>query len=243
MGSLHVSLHKLATIGAVLLASVFEAGCSTHTLQLRYEPTMEVVPQTTETPRVAVGSFRDDRGEESTWFGAIRGGFGNPLKKLHANQPIVSVVTQAMSDALQARQMLASSDGASLRIDGSIARLDCNYYWNRDAHAHLLLNLVDVTSNAILFSQTYKTDNTEGGVGAGIFGDVDHLATFAQKALSETIDKALSDPALLASLRKKPTAAVSSSSSRLTELEDLHRRGLLTDAEYERKRKQILDGI
>jgi hypothetical protein len=42
---------------------------------------------------VGVGSMADQRGETATWFGAIRGGYGNPLKKLEAT-PSVSVVVQ-----------------------------------------------------------------------------------------------------------------------------------------------------
>jgi len=30
-----------------------------------------------------------------------------------------------------------------------------------------------------IFSQTYRTDNKKGGAGAGIFGNVEALATFA----------------------------------------------------------------
>jgi hypothetical protein len=228
---------------AVLAMAAVGSGCSTHTLHLQYEPTGRMEAVTETTPRIAVGSFRDDRGEDSTWFGAIRGGYGNPLKRLHADQPIDAVVVQAVRDALQKRDMLASEGSSSIRIEGAITKLDCNYYWNRDAHAHLLVSLVDIGSNSILFSQTYKTDNVESGVGAGIFGSVEHLALFTQKTLSQTIDKALSDPALLTAVNGRVGKHVAPSADRLAELDELRRRGLVTDAEYESKRREILGGI
>lgn len=192
---------RKATASSILVAgALLQMGCSTHTFQVKYEPTREVLPAADSTPLTSIGTIRDDRGTESTWLGAIRGGYGNPLKKLYSDQPITSVVTTALSDALQARKLLAPANGAAVRLDGSVAKLDCSYYFNREAHAHLLLDVVDLKTNATLFSQTYKTDTKESGVGAGIFGDVDHLAAFMQKTLNETIDKALADPALLNAL-------------------------------------------
>jgi len=208
-------LRKAALFSIFMAAALLQMGCSTHTFQVKYEPTREVVPSEGTEPLIAVGSLRDDRGTESAWLGAIRGGYGNPLKKLYSDQPIGSVVATAMADALQTRKLLAPPSSAVLRIEGSIAKLDCSYYFNREAHTHLLLNIVDTRSNATLFSQTYKTDNKEGGVGAGIFGDVDHLAAFMQKTLNETIDTALSDPALLTVLRQQPAKASRATADRL----------------------------
>jgi hypothetical protein len=240
---LALRLHKAALFSICAAAALLQMGCSTHTFQVKYEPTHEVVPTERAAPLVAVGSLLDDRGTESTWLGAIRGGYGNPLKKLYSDQPISSVVATAIADALQARALLAPPNSAALRVDGSITKLDCSYYFNREAHAHLLLNIVETRTNATLFSQTYKTDSKEAGVGAGIFGDVDHLAAFMQKTLNETIDKALSDPVLLSALSSRPTAPSRATAARLEELERLRQQGLVTDAEYDAKRKEILSGL
>jgi hypothetical protein len=240
---LALRLRKATVFSIFTAAALLQMGCSTHTFQVKYEPTREVVPSEGAAPLVAVGSLRDDRGTESAWLGAIRGGYGNPLKKLYSDQPIGSVVATAMADALQARKLLAPPNSAALRVDGSITKLDCSYYFNREAHTHLLLNIVDTSTNATLFSQTYKTDSKEAGVGAGIFGDVNHLAEFMQKTLSETIDKALSDPALLSALSHRPIVPSRVTADRLVELERLRQQGLVTDAEYETKRKEILSGL
>lgn len=240
---LALRLRKSAVFLVLTAAALLQMGCSTHTFEVKYEPTREVVPVEGAEPLVAVGTMRDDRGTESAWLGAIRGGYGNPLKKLYSDQPTASVVAVAMSDALQARKLLAPPKSAALRVDGSITKLDCSYYFNREAHAHLLLNVVDTKTSATLFSQAYKTDSKEAGLGAGIFGDVNHLAAFMQKTLNETIDKALSDPALLSVLSVRPTAGSRATADRLEELDRLRRQGLITDAEFEAKRKEILSGL
>lgn len=237
-----IVLRRIASL-ALLCAVLGTTGCSTHTLQLKYEPTGELVAPTGATPIVTVGSIRDDRNEESTWFGAIRGGYGNPLKKLHADQAVSTVVTSALSDALQRRGLLAPQDSATLRIDGNLTEFQCNYYWNRDAHVHLTLSVVDQLSNNVVFTQTYKTDTKEAGVGAGIFGNVDHLAAFTQQTMSQTIDKALGDPALLAALANHRSVPQRDASDRLKQLETLRRDGLISDVEYEAKRKEILGEI
>jgi hypothetical protein len=179
-------------------------GCSTTTTTLRYEPVDSIKIEPDAKPVATVGTITDLRKEaDPRWFGAIRGGFGNPLKKLEGDTPMNQTVARSLSDALKQRQLLASGDGAVVRIDGTIQVLDCNYYFNRDAHAQLTLNLVDAKSGVVLYSQPKTTDNSEGGVGAGIFGDVNHLAEFMQKTLNQTIDKFFADPDFMSLLTRR----------------------------------------
>src|SRR5688572_18645142 len=105
-------LRKAALFSIFMAAALLQMGCSTHTFQVKYEPTREVVPSEGAEPLIAVGSLRDERGTESAWLGAIRGGYGNPLKKLYSDQPIGSVVATAMADALQTRKLLAPPSSA-----------------------------------------------------------------------------------------------------------------------------------
>jgi len=242
MSSVGILLRCVAAL-ALTSALLGIGGCSTHTLRLNYEPTGELIQAKGGTPVVMVGSIRDERNEESTWFGAIRGGYGNPLKKLHADQPISAVVATALGDALQKRGWLASAESAGVRIDGHLTQFQCNYYWNRDAQVHLTLTVVDLASNDVVFTQNYHTETKEAGVGAGIFGNVDHLAAFTQRTMSQTIDKALADPVLLAALSSSRSMAPKAASDRLKQLEALRRDGLISDVEYETKRKEILGDI
>jgi hypothetical protein len=179
-------------------------GCSTTTATLRYEPIDPVKIEPDARPIAVVGTITDLRNEgDPRWFGAIRGGYGNPLKRLQGEVPMNQVVARSLSDALKDRELLESGDGAAVRVEGSIQVLDSNYYFNRDAHVQLLLNLVDAKSGALLYSQSQKTDNSESGVGAGIFGDVNHLAEFMQKTLNQTIDKFFGDPVFMGILTRQ----------------------------------------
>lgn len=80
------ALMRLAFASIVVTASIAASGCSTHTLHLKYEPTVEVVGNGDSNPTVAVGAIRDDRGEDSTWFGAIRGGYPQLMDAAKAHQ-------------------------------------------------------------------------------------------------------------------------------------------------------------
>jgi hypothetical protein len=197
---------RIACLLGVL--SVF-LGCSTTTTTLRYVPVDSIKIKPDSKPVATVGTITDLRKEEDPrWFGAIRGGFGNPLKKLVGDTPMNQTVARSLSDALEQRQLLAPGDGAVVRVDGTIQVLDCNYYFNRDAHAQLTLNLVDAKSGVIYYSKSQMTDNTEGGVGAGIFGDPKSLAEFMQKTLNQTIDKFFADPAFMSVLTARNARGV-----------------------------------
>ncbi len=183
-------------------------GCSTTAVTLQYEPTSPVKVTPDVKPVAAVGTISDVRKEKDPrWFGAIRGGYGNPLKNLVGDRPMDETVARLLSDALKERQLLASGDDVAVRIDGTIQELECNYYWNRDAHAQLLLTVVDVKSSVLLYSQSQRTDSSQSGVGAGIFGDENHLANFMQQTLNQTIDKFFADPAFDAALTRRSVAS------------------------------------
>ena len=238
---------SIVPIVVLLPLIISTIGCSTHMVSVRYQPTGQIVSNALGEASVTVGSFTDDRGTDSNWLGAIRGGYGNPLKRLRTDKPTNEMVEVAFADALRARNILGTKDNAKVAIEGNITKFDCSYYFNREAHAHLLVKVVVMPSRALIFSSTYKTDKTESGVGAGIFGDTDHLAAFAQRTLNESIDKVFSDPGFIEAILHPsltPKArSTRSASERLREIEQLKENGLITDSEYEAKRKEILGGI
>ena len=100
-----------------------------------------------------MGTFADDRGTNANWLGAIRGGYGNPLKKLYTDRPVSEVVEQAFTDALQTRKLLGDKQNAKVEITGEVIKFDCSYYFNREAHAHLLVKVLSLPSrNASVFA-------------------------------------------------------------------------------------------
>jgi len=175
----------------------FLGGCSTNSVGLTYKPTTTIVPIASNTS-VSVGSFVDQRGESATWFGAIRGGFGNPLKVLEASPSISALVAAAFSQGLRDRGFQASGDGHH-QIVGLIQKLDCDQYERREAHVEIEVSVIDTSSGKQLFNHTYSAKNLEGSIvalNAGIFGSVEKLRALAEKTLSEVVDKALDDSAL-----------------------------------------------
>lgn len=181
-----------AFIGSLGIA--LSTGCSTHLLGLEYDvPEIGVLPVETDV-RLGVTSFRDERGTAPDWLGAIRGGYGNPLKKLRTRVPTAELVTQAFRDALAIRGLLVPGQGGGLVVTGEVRKLDCSYYVNREAHAHILVRVIEASSQKKVFEKLYQADQREGGMGAGIFGSVDTLHRLAERTLREAIDNATDDP-------------------------------------------------
>ena len=86
-----MQINRYQALFSVVLAGAFSLACSTSTVTLAYRPavapaTRSAVPAT----QVSVGDFTDNRKEPLRWIGAIRGGYGNPLKVLETTKPSVS---------------------------------------------------------------------------------------------------------------------------------------------------------
>lgn len=194
---------QTSRIVAFALALLLLQGCaSTHMVSMKYSPTPAASTSVAGVDSgIGVGSFQDKRDTDARWLGAIRGGYGNVLKRLMTNEPTSDEVRKSFMDALQARSIPLSNESAAVLIEGEILKLDCSYFFNREAHAHLLIRVVSPANKAVLYTQSYRTDNKESGVGAGIFGNVEHLAEFQRKTVNETVDKVFADPAFINALR------------------------------------------
>jgi hypothetical protein len=87
---------KLQRAFFMLLASELVA-CSTTRVGINYSPPAEMAAAPSSQADVVVGRFSDDRGEPANWLGAIRGGYGNPLKKLESDEPVSDLVGQVFA--------------------------------------------------------------------------------------------------------------------------------------------------
>jgi len=88
-------------ITALIVVSL--AGCSTTSVGLKYSPPATLTRASSSAQPVIVGNFLDQRDVPANWLGAIRGGFGNPLKYLESDRPVAEIVKIAFIDGLQAR--------------------------------------------------------------------------------------------------------------------------------------------
>src|ERR1700730_15585860 len=107
----HMSTRRVIQTFALVMQLSIVAGCVTDTVSLGYKPAAQITPVNSGTA-VSVGSFVYPRGETSTWIGAVRGGYGNPLKPLQTDKPVSALVQTAFTDGLRARGLLATGAGA-----------------------------------------------------------------------------------------------------------------------------------
>jgi hypothetical protein len=228
----------IAAFGCLLLAA-----CGTTQTKLSYSPTYSAAKLSPDAQPLSVGTFSDQRGETPTWYGAIRGGFGNPLKVLESDKPIASIVQEAFANGVRARGMNPEGSSA-LQLSGVIRKLDCNQMVRREATVEIELVLTDTKSGRQRFKQTYSTYSIDGSLMSmktGVFASVDDLRLTTEKALNETVDKALDDSAFRAALLATNENQDDSVSEKLVELEKLRKNGLISEQEFETKRQKVLN--
>jgi uncharacterized lipoprotein YajG len=193
-----------ARLTLILVCACVVGGCSTTRGSLTYSPAVAVVPADQGLfTHVAVGSFVDQRGETATWIGAIRGGYGNPLKVLEVAPSVSAAVQDAFTAGLRARGF-AVSGGTSYQISGVIKKLDCSQYVRREAHVEIEVDVFDNSTGKQIFSRTYTADSLEGSLVSlktGVFASEADLRAVAQKTLAQVIDKALDDTAFRSAIR------------------------------------------
>jgi len=159
-------------------------------------------------PSVALGAITDGREHAVNWLGAIRGGYGNPLKVLVTEGPVADAVGESVGAGLAARN-LATADGARFRLDVHIVQFDCNQYARKEAHIELTARLFDTATGAVVYERNTRVDRVEGSVlslRTGIFASHEELRALANAALQEAVDSALDEPGLRAAFAAAPVA-------------------------------------
>lgn len=75
---------KMTKILITCLVATFLCACSSNAVPLSYNPSLKASAANANTkPVIApVETVVDRRGHDANWLGAIRGGFGNPIKTL-----------------------------------------------------------------------------------------------------------------------------------------------------------------
>jgi hypothetical protein len=181
----HVSFRCLlfAAIATLSLA------CSTHTVGLAYKAEAGARPVVAPSARVAVGDFADNRHEPSHWIGAIRGGYGNPLKTLETDKSVSELVKDAFRQALTARGLY--SDDGQFVLSGWIDKLDGDQYARKEATVQLHVAIIDRQTHREILNRPASSNQIEGSLvtmKAGIFGSVDELQSLIERVLSGAID-------------------------------------------------------
>lgn len=181
----------VAVLGLLALA-----GCGTTPVVMSYQQSSTMNKFPASAGRVAVEGFIDQRGEPPKWLGAIRGGFGNPLKVLETEEPVAKIVQAAFAEGVRARTG-AGHSAAQYEIRGTIRKLDCSQYVRREAHGIIEVVVIDAATKKERFRRSYASDVVDGSMvnlATGVFASVDDLRRVAQQALQQIVDKALDDP-------------------------------------------------
>lgn len=251
----------------VAMVAVVVAGCSTNTVRLDYTAgNIEAAEYIDVRPIDSVIVF-DHRSNDPHSLGAIRGGFGNALKTLTTEEAVSEVVQGAFESALQARGIPSEGvDPFTMRIN--LVRLDCSQYVRREAHANVAV-MLEGSDGETEWTESFQSDVIQGSLfalDAGIFGDVEDLRKVALQALNEVVNQAFNDPGFIDTL-KRPTSAAAGAASApavavskpkqeskhyttadgkavaetLAALKVLHGQGVLSDEEYMRKQREVIN--
>lgn len=187
--------HKLAT----LLALALLTGC-TNVAPLKYTGTPRTGFASTTVTAVTV---TDRRGEpDPTWYGAIRGGYANPLKTLHADAPIAVTVRDAFVAALAVRGIAVDPNARAPSVSVTVAEFEADRVARSEVKIRFDVTVADASGRQV-YEQEAVADPVSGSVWdtVGIFADPKDLQALAQTTMDQTIDQALDAPGFQAAIR------------------------------------------
>lgn len=186
-----------------LVASLVLTACSTTEVGLSYTPGSGATPSASG-GSVAVGTFVDGRGEPAIWLGAIRGGLGNPVKRIDADRPVADLVRAAFVKGLEARKVGIDRESAPFELSGTVLQLECDQYIRREVNVEIQLVVTERATGRRKLVKDYEVTNVDGSLLSAkpaAFASVYELKTMTQKTLSQTVDRALDDAELRAALK------------------------------------------
>jgi uncharacterized lipoprotein YajG len=183
------------------------AACGATNTSMPYAPTVAVQPAAPArplvgTPTQVVNERRTGR-EDPTWIGTIRGGYGNPLKALHADVPVDQVVGRAFADDLAARGLRADGE-PRYALAVVIHQFDANQYVRREATADFTLVLTERASGREIWRDRHRAYNVDGSLlslSTGVLASIEDLRAVALRTMSETVDVLLDKPGFRTALR------------------------------------------
>lgn len=193
---------RIAILAALICGCALTSACSTTQTSLPYDASRAVKVAAPAKAKVEVVSVIDNRKHDANWLGAIRGGYGNPLKTLVTEGPVKDEVKSAFVQGLKARGLTGDGSTYAMRLD--VEQFDCNQYVRREAHARIDVSLVDKVSGQTAYRRKAVSDLVTGSLislDVGVFADVEDLRKVANAALQDAVDQVLNDPAFVTLVR------------------------------------------
>lgn len=277
-GSIFGSIFK--SLVSVLFVAAILTGCGP---AMAPKPILVNVPQPkTEAivGEVLIGPFLDERPNldmGSTYFGTIRGGYGNPLERLRLEKPVSEAMSEVVVNVLHSAGYRTNTAPSTLRANYSggwfIANVDLplfqtplvvgrilnfqasNNPWafpsgSRHIEIKVEICVLDPLINSTIWCDTISGDDSDTGHW-GISGNSEVMGPWLIR-LAEDKTKNWSTKTSIAQMWKKhisvrapekQVAKPNQIEGRLSDLRQLFDKKLITEAEYNQKKSEILKGL
>jgi hypothetical protein len=226
-----------------VLLFIVPMGCSSHHANIKY--TGKPNNYYCKGNKIKIDTVKDSRGiDDSTWYATVRGGYGNPLKKLYSEKSVADDVRRMIEVALDLRDCKSDSLIEYILLP-TIYELSGNYYFNKEV-VFRLSYVIKKIDGSIIYENQINKNIKEGGLGAGIFANVEDFKGFIDGVISDGVDEMVDDPKMWDSLRnyRKVTPMKNENvKERLLLLEELRMNKVISEKEYETKKKEILDSF
>ena len=187
----------------LIISCALIVGCS-NSVTISYENNIATENAGSLGPSVVtVSSVNDARGVGTLWVGAIRSSYGFPIKVLESSKPVPELVKIAFEDGLRSRRLLSSSK-PKFSLDIIINKLDCSQLIRREAHVHLVINVISAQNRRFIKSFPVTVDVTSGSIFTldfGFFASVEDLMKIMNGALHDAVDKLLDNQEFRASIK------------------------------------------
>jgi uncharacterized lipoprotein YajG len=189
-------------LGPLVALSVLGLGACSNTLPLNYTGTEKVSSISAAVSSVTVS---DRRGEsDPTWYGAIRGGYGNPLKTLHSAKPIQNTVREAFVTALAARGVRVEPGSSGKSISVVVMDFEADSMMRSEANIRMTVTVADPATGRQLYKDEVGENPVEWtGAGGGILGSPQALQGLTERTMNRVIDEVADNPAFQAALRSQ----------------------------------------
>jgi hypothetical protein len=180
-------MHRFLTVSLLLVL----CGCNT-VASLRYVPPQSV--EVARAPSIASVSSVDQRKEDPKRLATIIGGLGNPLKTLDTTKPVKDEVSDAFTEGLRVRGLLATGGQAPYRLTLVIRKFDADMLIGRTGRIDLTMSVVDMAGHTVYEDAATDSESDMKFFEVGVLADISDLQKLCEIVLNRTVNQMLDKP-------------------------------------------------
>ena len=199
----------------VALVALLFAGCGDKTIALSYAP-RPATPALTDARAVTVFAFRDMRGNEGDGHpnrvGGIYGGYGNQLSKVWTPTPWMRTLVNAVVTGFQSRGVPAQAAAdrefkagdqsiTGYALGGDLKDFSTEARYTNSAHISAIVTLYQSDGTIAAQKEISERVRSQYG-GGGVLTSVDDLQRIMNLALSQFVQRVVTDPDIAAWLTR-----------------------------------------